>query len=149
MAVEMANTDLVGKRLEWLADLELGSKTFGNSVTRTSAAVRTRVPMNCAMKVKLTSGELNVLVSVHDGTPDFTGAPEVTADDTEGRILEFQTTEENPYFSIRTISGVAGAVVETGGAEAKGLIASGQGYHECGRGFNALGTDGTYSDAVA
>lgn len=152
MAIEVNDANLGAVRLKFDdADdlnfsLALGAGTFGNSVTRTSVAVLTKQPSNVLMKAKLTSGALTVKLDVHSGTPNFAGAPEVTLDDTEGKCVEIQTTEANPYVSVQCVSGVAGCVVDTSAMLITGLVPAGGGYHELGRAFNA--ELGVYDDDV-
>lgn len=140
MATTISDTNLASRRLDWVTDLALGSKTFANNEQRVSTNLKTVVPVNFLLLCQLTSGALNLAVSVHSGTPSF-GAG-LTISDTTYRAIGAQTTLVNTNISVQATAGVAGAVGSIASARLEGKFGIAgtayTGYHEATAAFNGL-----------
>lgn len=123
--------DLHFKRVPWQTvsatndyGLNLGAAVWGNDVTRTSndifvgtSARDVRIP------IRLSAGELQILVSYHNGTPDF-GTPDEdrTVDSTVDEIILSSKDDTTSYVTVRGISGAAGATVVLAELEVGGQL---------------------------
>jgi hypothetical protein len=142
--------------LDNLSGFNLGSKTWGNTVTRTGSPMQPAVPADLLFMAKIFSGALTIKFKKHAegatptfGAPDETLALDAAVDTTmfHGIILHLAAAEQ---VTPQGVSGAAGAVVANYLAEFQAPLSSGKDMETLlSRGWTVFGDGGGTLATVA
>ena len=156
----LTDTNLAARRVYWqgnnpatgAAELNLGSATVLSAVVRASNNILLPKPCNVVIPITMTSGSLEVKLSINAGTPNFSAPDDdQTFSTTAKHVVSGQTTVAKPYFAIQITetTGMASAVIASADCLITALYAKGGGYHEATTGLSGIpAAGGSYSAAV-
>lgn len=151
MSLPVGRQDLTGNHVT--------NDDLGLSLTDTSTSNAITTPVACTnvLLVHLSAGSISsLLVSVHDGSPDFdspdlSGSYNSSSSNTHAYV--FNTTSLKPQFSVRITDGGSMAIDELA-CLTLGEMTVGEGWHDATSALNAVESEvtgdgsGTFSIAV-